>query len=189
MIRFARKQDAQEIAELILIILKDMHLPFVTEFGEEAAKQAIMASYEDPTYRFGYDRGLVEEINGEIAGAVFGYPAKEEPIIDEPLTRYLSSIGLSVDVKLFIDPEATAGEWYLDSIAVNEAFRGQGIGSRLLKAVDQLATRDGETVIGLNVAKENPAAKRLYERQGFTVVGDRIISGHPYDHMRREVQQ
>lgn len=37
MIRFARKEDAPEIAPLILVILKDMELPFLKQTGEQKA--------------------------------------------------------------------------------------------------------------------------------------------------------
>lgn len=188
MIRFAEKQDGPAVAELILVILKDMELPFLEEFGEAAAKEAITAAYDDPTYRFGFQRGLVAEVDGKIAGAAFGYPAKDEPIIDRPLKNYLASKGLSADIDMFIDPEAFPNEWYLDSIAVDAAFRGQGIGSQLLEAVDLLAIRDGEEVVGLSVDQLNPGAKKLYLREGFAVVGQHTISGHLYDHMQRKIK-
>lgn len=188
MIRFAKKEDGAAVAKLILVILKDMELDFLEEFGEEKALEAIAACFEDPTYRFGYARGLVEEIDGEIAGAVFGYPADKEAIIDLPLKKYLQDQGIAGDIQMFIDPEAFRNEWYLDSIAVDERFRGQGIGSKLLTAVDRLATHEGEKVIGLNVDKANPNAKRLYLRDGFKDVGEMVISGHLYDHMQRSVK-
>lgn len=188
MIRFAKKEDGAAVAKLILVILKDMELDFLEEFGEEQALEAIAACFEDPTYRFGYARGLVEEIDGEIAGAVFGYPANKEAIIDLPLQKYLRAQGIEDEVQMFIDPEAFPNEWYLDSIAVDERFRGQGIGSKLLTAVDRLATHGGEKVIGLNVDKANPNAKRLYLRDGFKDVGEIVISGHVYDHMQRKVK-
>ena len=188
MIRFAKKEDGAAVAKLILVILKDMELDFLEEFGEEQALEAIAACFEDPTYRFGYARGLVEEIDGEIAGAVFGYPANKEAIIDLPLQKYLRAQGIEDEVQMFIDPEAFTNEWYLDSIAVDERFRGQGIGSKLLTAVDRLATHEGVKVIGLNVDKANPNAKRLYLRDGFKDVGEIVISGHVYDHMQRKVK-
>ncbi|MDU5512085.1 GNAT family N-acetyltransferase [Enterococcus gilvus] len=188
MIRFAKKEDGTAVAKLILVILKDMELDFLEEFGEEKALEVVAACFEDPTYRFGYARGLVEEIDGEIAGAVFGYPARKEPIIDLPLKDYLRSQGITEDIQMFIDPEAFPNEWYLDSIAVDEKFRGQGIGSKLLTAVDRLATHEGEKIIGLNVDQSNPNAKRLYLRDGFKDVGEVMISGHRYDHMQRKVK-
>ncbi|MGX7204499.1 GNAT family N-acetyltransferase [Enterococcus pingfangensis] len=187
MIRFAKKEDGAAVSKLILVILKDMELDFLAKFGEEKTLAALAACFKDPTYRFGYARGLVEEINGTIAGAVFGYPANKEAIIDRPLENYLRSHGAG-DSQMFIDSEVFPNEWYLDSIAVDEKFRGQGIGAKLLTAADRLATHEGEKVIGLNVDKANPNAKRLYLREGFEDAGEIMISGHVYDHMQRKVK-
>ena len=35
--------------------------------------------------------------------------------------------------------------------------------------------------------EKNPKAKKLYERHGFKVVGQRMISGHLYDHMQKNI--
>lgn len=188
MIRFAKREDGPAVAKLILVILKDMELDFLEKFGEAKTLEAIVACFDDPTYRYGYARGLVDDIDGTIAGAAFGYPASQEPIIDLPLQTYLKTQGLNEEVRMFVDPEVSPGEWYLDSIAVDERFRGQGIGSKLLASVDRLATHEGQHVIGLNVDKGNPKAKRLYLRDGFKETGEVMISGHLYDHMQREVK-
>ena len=138
----------------------------------------------EPDYRYGYTRGLVNEIDGQVAGVAFGYPDKDEPTIDEPLTKILESYGLDKEMKLFIDQETLQNEWYLDTICVDEKFRGKGVGSALLAALPKIAQRDGYTTIGLSVDKANPHAKRLYERHGFQVVAERKISGHLYDHIK-----
>lgn len=53
--------------------------------------------------------------------------------------------------------------WLLVYIAVNAGLRGQGIGGKLLNAVNDAC----EGGIALHVEYDNPA-KRLYERVGFT---------------------
>ena len=83
--------------------------------------------------------------------------------------------------------ETFPNEWYLDSISVSEDFRGQGIGSRLLEALPKLAKKANRSVIGLSVDEKNPKAKKLYERHDFKVVGQRMISGHLYDHMQKNI--
>jgi ribosomal protein S18 acetylase RimI-like enzyme len=186
MIRFAQKEDRFAMAKLVLVILKDMELPFVHEIGEEKTLEILAEAMLEPEYRYGYTRGLVNEIDGEVAGVAFGYPDKDEPTIDAPLTKILEAAGLDKELKLFVDPETFPNEWYLDTICVDAKFRGQGIGSALLEALPKIAQRDGYTTIGLSVDKANPQAKRLYERQGFKVIAEREISGHLYDHMQKE---
>ena len=38
-----------------------------------------------------------------------------------------------------------------------------------------------------SVDEKNPKAKKLYERHDFKVVGQRMISGHLYDHMQKNI--
>ncbi len=186
MIRFATSEDGISIAKLVLVILKDMELPFVQEVGEAKTIEILTEAVKDPTYRYWYKRGLVKEVDGKIAGIAFGYPDEEEPIVDNALTRVLTEMGMT-DRPLFIDPETFPNEWYLDTICVDEAFRGQGIGSELLDALDRIAKREEKSVIGLCVDQANPNAQRLYERKGFRVVGEQMLSGHRYNHMQKTI--
>lgn len=189
MIRFARKEDSHAIAPLILVILKDMKLPLLEDVSEPILLSILATAIKDPNYRFGYKRGLVYELDGEVAGVAFGYSAEEEPFIDEPLKRALKEHNLDQAVKLFIDPETLPNEWYLDSISVHEKYRGLGIGTKLLNALPDIAKREGKKVIGLNVDKENPDARKLYIRKGFKDITDMAISGHLYDHMQKKISE
>lgn len=56
------------------------------------------------------------------------------------------------------------------SMAVAKRWRGQGIGSTLLRALIAQARADGLAAISLSVEPDN-AARRLYERAGFLAVG------------------
>ncbi len=187
MIRYAEKKDAQAIAPLILVILKDMELPFVARYGEEKTLAVLEAGIVTESYRYSYRRALVSEIDGQVAGVAFGYSDKEEPQIDEPLKAILQQLEIDPEEKLFTDPETLPGEWYLDTISVSPAFRGHGVGTALLEALPQIALRDGEQVIGLSVDRQNPGAKRLYSRMGYEVVAETVISGHDYEHMQRRI--
>ncbi|MGM9903419.1 GNAT family acetyltransferase [Enterococcus sp. 10A9_DIV0425] len=187
MIRFAQKKDAAEIAPLIMVILKDMELPFLLKYGEEKTLVILKEAITDPNYRYSYSRGLVEEREGKIAGVAFGYTDEEESVIDEPLKAILKKNGINVEEKLFLDHETFPNEWYLDSISVSKEFRGQGIGSALISALPKLAKKSNREIIGLSVDEMNPKAKKLYERHGFEVVGKRQISGHLYDHMQKRI--
>ena len=52
-------------------------------------------------------------------------------------------------------------------LAVHRDFRGQGLGTQLLDAAEQEATRLGCCRLTLEVLHENVNARRLYERIGF----------------------
>jgi ribosomal protein S18 acetylase RimI-like enzyme len=60
---------------------------------------------------------------------------------------------------------------YIHIIAVKSENRGQGIGKRLLEAVEQVYFADYSKLF-LLVADFNQDAKRLYERIGFSAIGE-----------------
>ena len=60
-------------------------------------------------------------------------------------------------------------EIHLDGIAVAPGARGQGIGTRLLAEVADIARRNGKRFVRLDVVDTNPRAQALYERVGYRV--------------------
>lgn len=56
----------------------------------------------------------------------------------------------------------------MDGIAVKEGQRGKGIGKMLFTELEKYARAEGFTTLKLDVIDENPDAKRLYEKIGFT---------------------
>ena len=60
---------------------------------------------------------------------------------------------------------------YIHIVAVKSEDRGQGIGKILLKSVEEIFYKDYSKLF-LLVADFNPEAKRLYERIGYSVIGD-----------------
>lgn len=60
---------------------------------------------------------------------------------------------------------------YLYSFRVQPAFRNLGLGSRIIEVVENDLRSKGFKVLTLNVAKDNPRARKLYERHGFKTTG------------------
>lgn len=59
---------------------------------------------------------------------------------------------------------------YIYGFRIMPQYRGFGVGSRLMSLVEQDLYRRGFRTISLNVNRDNPKAKRLYERLGYRVV-------------------
>lgn len=57
---------------------------------------------------------------------------------------------------------------FIDSMAVEEDCRGQGIGRQLFDAVRKIREQRGLDGIELQVNAKNTAAKKMYESYGFT---------------------
>ena len=62
------------------------------------------------------------------------------------------------------------GEAYVDGVAVADGFRGKGIGTGLLAALEERAMGKGMETITLEVIDSNPRAEALYRRLGFRTV-------------------
>ena len=60
---------------------------------------------------------------------------------------------------------------YIYDIQVEAAQRGKGYGAQVLGETERLAAEMGAERIGLNVMGWNHAARRLYEKSGFTITG------------------
>jgi ribosomal-protein-alanine N-acetyltransferase len=69
---------------------------------------------------------------------------------------------------------------YIQSVAVDPAWRGRGIGTALVRHAEARIFQDSPNVF-LCVSSFNRDARRLYERLGYAFVGelpDYIVSGH-----------
>ncbi|HIY58637.1 MAG TPA: GNAT family N-acetyltransferase, partial [Candidatus Tetragenococcus pullicola] len=104
MLREATIKDRQAIAELVYVILTDMQLPFLKGKTKEQTVNLLAETITDPTYRYGYKRGIVEDIEGTVAGIAFGYRSFDEEVIDRPFSKTLQAHGL-LNERLFTDPE------------------------------------------------------------------------------------
>jgi ribosomal protein S18 acetylase RimI-like enzyme len=60
---------------------------------------------------------------------------------------------------------------YLYSFRVMDLFQGRGIGTRLLYESEAMLVERGYRYATLSVAKENEGALRLYQRNGYLIVG------------------
>jgi len=187
MIRGAKKEDANKIIDLLMVIFRDMELPFLQTYGEEKTREILLVAMDEQDYRYNYHRGIVCELGGEIAGVAFGYPSNEEPLIDEAFTSILPEHSINQEDTLFKESETLPEEWYLDSISVDKGYQGKGVGTELLKALPHFAKVAHQKKIGLNVDYSNPKAKKLYEKIGYEEVEDILISGHKYKHMQKDV--
>jgi ribosomal protein S18 acetylase RimI-like enzyme len=64
------------------------------------------------------------------------------------------------------------GQVMFASIAVHREFRKKGLAQRLVSEMLSSATQRGIRHVGLGVFSENVAAKRAYERVGFSLIGE-----------------
>ena len=59
---------------------------------------------------------------------------------------------------------------YMHSFRIKPAFRQSGLGSKLLRVIEEDTYQRGFHLITLNVALENVTAQRLYKRGGYKII-------------------
>jgi ribosomal protein S18 acetylase RimI-like enzyme len=74
---------------------------------------------------------------------------------------------------------------YLYSLRVMDAFRGQGLGTALMTEAERVLHDRNYTTASIAAAKDNPGARRLYERLGFEVVAEDAGHWNYVDHEGR----
>jgi ribosomal protein S18 acetylase RimI-like enzyme len=108
------------------------------------------------------------------------------PSVEEHLQRVLYRLDCAQIVQLageavgLLKVSRDDGDWCLIQIQLRPESQGQGLGRQLIQSVIDEARKAGAS-LRLGVLKANPAF-RLYQRLGFTVVGESI---HAYE-MRLE---
>jgi [ribosomal protein S18]-alanine N-acetyltransferase len=93
----------------------------------------------------------------------------------QPASRRLYLVAESADALIGYAGMMFGGGAQADvvTLAVDPAHWGQGTGTALLSALVDEAGRRGYTEVLLEVRKDNPRARRLYLRHGFTEIGIR----------------
>ena len=172
-IREALIEDAPLVGLVVLMALgyDDTH-PMASIFAELATRECSQYSYRN---------ALVAELNGEAVGAIIGYDGARLGELREPLYGLmLEKFGAVREV----EDETSAGEFYLDSLAVLPQFRGLGVGGALLVAARDRAFTAGHKKVGLIVDFENPRAEALYNSLGFERVNATKFLGHDMWHLQ-----
>ena len=139
--------------------------------------RVIGEAYLSPGHDLSYETVVFAERSGRIAGMASGYTSQQrEQSSDEPLRRaagfrMMRMAAFSVlgrGMKRFIKtvPE---GDYYLQAVAVDDQYRGSGIGTTLLDYSEKAGRAAGCARIVLDVAENNAGARQLYERRGMKV--------------------
>ncbi|MDF2791724.1 MAG: family N-acetyltransferase [Neobacillus sp.] len=179
--RGAVKKDAKNSAELIHIAIADIAEKLTGQTKKENIRETLAYFFREENNRLSYQNMIVADLLGEVAGIVIIYPGEEASRLDEPILKRLRK--KRRDEVIFLDKEADEGDFYIDTVCVDERFRGRGIGTMLLKEAEKTALQRGYSRLSLNVAQDNPIAKKLYESIGYKEDKVIKINEHPYDYM------
>lgn len=172
-IREAVAADAQLVGKVVLMALHyDETHPLAPIFSELAGREVSQYSYRN---------ALVAEVDGAVVGAIIGYDGARLEELRKPLYELMVEKFGSVRP---VEDETSAGEYYLDSLAVLPEYRGCGVGGALLTAARDRAFAAGHQRVGLIVDFANPRAEALYNLLGFERVNATKFLGHDMWHLQ-----
>lgn len=172
-IREAVVADAPLVGKVVLMALHyDETHPLAPIFAELAVREVSQYSFRN---------ALVAEVDGDVVGAIIGYDGARLEELRKPLYELMIEKFGNVPT---VEDETSAGEFYIDSIAVLPQWRGCGVGGALLSAVRDRAFAAGHERVGLIVDFANPRAEALYNSLGFERVNATTFLGHDMWHLQ-----
>lgn len=150
MIRPVRFEDAHQIYRILLHAREVSAVPIGPNWSEKQ---------------------IADECRG--VGYVFEVSARAEgvSVLGASTSGAGESGGVASAVQAFILYRDTGAAWEISFLATEPAFQGQGFMKALLEKMR--GDRPQERPIWLEVHTDNVKARRLYEQQGFEIVGER----------------
>lgn len=185
-IRQATPADAEKAAILFRDAIKDIAEALTGEQEEERILVVMADFFRQKGNRLSYENCLVCEIEGSVAGLIVGYYGGNADELDEPLAARLRL--LKNDPTFKLEKEAEEEDFYLDTLCVDPAFRGKGIGTELLQFAEQQAKAKGYERISLAVERNNEKAQQLYTRIGYKTANIITINHHEYEYRVKVLQ-
>ena len=140
--------DLVDIDKAVIRPIRAAELPGLEWEGQYTKYRKVFAqSFED--VQRGQRIMLVAAAGGQLVGQIFVQLSSSE-------THYADG--------------ATRG--YLYSLRVRPAWQGNGLGTRLIRAAESALLARGFSVAVIAAGKDNPGARRLYERLGYHTFAD-----------------
>ena len=184
--RKARPEDAEQAAVWIRAAIKEIAETLTGEQEESAILRVLGEFFQKPGNRVSFENTYVCEMNGSAVGLVIAYHGKDAARLDRPIAeRIKEKSGQTV----VFDQEADEQDFYLDTISVDERHRGKGIGTSLIRYVEEYASCKGIRRVSLLVEQGNKGAASLYDRLGYKKVKERRVSGSLYDYLVKEIAE
>jgi len=118
---------------------------------------------------------VVAQTGQKIIGMSLSYPSHFHRI-SSGMRKFLPADRLKHVENIF--NSGVGNSLYLDTLCVDQDFRGKGIGSKLISLVQQKACKQGINALSLIVLADNTRAQKLYKRHGFEIVHHIEMESH-----------
>jgi len=177
-IRPARPEDVHHVVPLLYSAGTELY-DFIFQTTDSDAQDFIRFEFESGIGFCGFKSVTVMEDEGEVVGAGCVFNGRQSMRMSfgsfknlfsfyGPLSVWAVLNRLSSGASLIKPP--SKGELYLANFGVDVQLRNRGVGSMMMKAWIDKAKAEGYKSFSLDVATNNPAAERLYQRMGLKPV-------------------
>ncbi|MFJ1572697.1 MULTISPECIES: GNAT family N-acetyltransferase [unclassified Pseudomonas] len=169
--RPAHASDAHDIARFFQLTSEGMADYIWSKLGApgEALLSVGAARYAREQGDFSYKNCLMATSDGRVIGMMHSYALRASPDAPAETDPVLAPYA---DMEI---PDTL----YISSLALDEAWRSQGLGVEFLRHAQQRADDAGLDGLCLIDYAENHGARRFYERHGFQIVKTCQIVAHP----------
>lgn len=185
-IRPATKADAPAVARLLLLAMEDIVHAFIGTNDNEQALAFMEHLVARNDNQYGWPHVLLAEETGTVVAAACVYEGARLHALRAPVLHHLRT---HYERTVQPEDETGPGEWYIDTLGVDPTQQGKGLGSALLRGIIQTHVHEQGRTLGLLVDEDNPAARKLYLRLGFTIVGTRPLMGKRLEHLQYRAPQ
>ena len=183
MIKNAQKQDAKICIKLLNLAMEDIAYK-LSGYDDPAKSDEILEKFfQSEINRLSYKNVYVYKRDDVIIAAMCAYFGGDAWLLDREISQHLKAL----DKDAQIEKECFDDEFYIDSIAVDEKFRGQGLAKELILHSFAKAKELGYKKVSLIVDVNKPKVRKFYESLGFKFNTKKIINLHEYDHMIKEI--
>jgi len=183
MIKNAQKQDAKICIKLLNLAMEDIAYKLSGYDDPVKSDEILEKFFVSEINRLSYKNVYVYKRDDVIIAAMCAYFGGDAAQLDSEISQHLKALGKDAQ----IEKECFDDEFYIDSIAVDEKFRRQGLAKELILHSFARAKELGHKKVSLIVDVNKPKVRKFYESLGFKFNTKKIINLHEYDHMIKDI--
>ncbi|MCC5926818.1 MAG: GNAT family N-acetyltransferase [Bacteroidetes bacterium] len=181
LIRRAKPDESGRIVPFILLAMEDIVYQFIGESSSGKAAEFLVSLINEENNQYSWQNCWVAESEGAIIAAAIVYDGGRLHELRAPVARKIKEM---FNRGFNPEDETQAGEYYIDSVGVDGSQQGRGVGTKLFSFLIDEYVRKKKQPLGLLVDKDNPAAKKLYLKLGFQVVGEKTLTNKRMEHLQ-----
>lgn len=178
-VRKATLSETQDFADLILLSVPSL---FPAIYGDEV-KAIMRCLFSQRRNLFSFEHAYFAELGGKGVGMLLGYDWRSRSqeswrtgflMLKQMKGNFFTKLPLLIKVGSVIGMVSNE-EYHVSNVAIYPEYRGMGIGTKIMSAVEEEAKKSGAAWAVLDVEVENTDAIRLYSRLGYSVVRESSV--------------